>query len=102
MSLETIRAEHIRGALLGLLIHGTWASDAVLHDAVNAVKFVTADRDQVREAIRWLAERDLVVLQEIDIGPAQRSVLRAKIAERGRDFEASRTFVEGIRRRSDG
>lgn len=100
MSLESIRQEHVRGALLGLLKDGTAANDAVLHDAVNAVKFVSASRDQVRDALRWLAEQGLVSLDDLPVPGGARSVMRVAITQRGQDFEAGRIFVEGVRRPS--
>ena len=98
MSLADIRAQHIRGALLGLLKDRGWYNDSLLHTAVNNVKFVDAGREEVRDAIRWLAGQRMVEMQELEKAPGEPPMLRARIAQRGIDFEAGDIFVEGIHR----
>lgn len=94
MSLQKIRLEHIRGAILGLLMDGTWCNDAVLYDAILRVKHLTASRDQVRTALRWLGDQDLVTLEEL---PGDS--LRVRITDQGRAFENGAIHVDGIHRR---
>lgn len=102
MSLESIRQEHVRGALLGLLKDGNWENDSILYRAVNAVKGVDAGREDVRDALFWLRERSLIELREEEGEPGRPPRLRARITDRGRDFELGRIYVEGVHRPSGG
>jgi len=93
MSLADIQNQHIRGALLGLLKDGVRANDSVLDDALTQVKGITASRDQVRSALRWLAEQGLVEIE--DLG----GYLVARITQRGVDFEDGAIHLDGIKRK---
>ncbi|RMX07431.1 ArsR family transcriptional regulator [Allofranklinella schreckenbergeri] len=51
-------------------------------------------RDQVKSELRWLADQQLLELDEIAGG----SVLVATLTERGEDVAAARIVVDGVKR----
>lgn len=95
MSLSEIRNKYARGAVLELLKDGTKANDDVLHGAVVSTKALQVDRDQVRNAVRWLERQGYVSVEEV--GP----YLVAQIRQAGRDFLDGHTADDGIQRHLD-
>ncbi|MEQ8605172.1 MAG: hypothetical protein RIB45_17810 [Marivibrio sp.] len=92
MSLHDIQMAHLRGAILQVLREGTKANDSVLHIAVGQMEAITATRDQVRQAMRWLEEQGLIAIE-----PAG-DYLVGQIRQRGRDFLAGAIIVDGVHR----
>jgi DNA-binding GntR family transcriptional regulator len=92
MSLADIQSAHLRAAILQVLREGTRANDAVLHTAVGQMEGITASRDQVRGALRWLGEQGLVEIE------AAGDYLVGRIRQRGLDFLAGAIVVDGVHR----
>ncbi|MFQ5776308.1 MAG: ArsR family transcriptional regulator [Kiloniellaceae bacterium] len=86
--------EHLRLTLLRLLGNGGGgyaANESVLCDAVNRFGF-NASRDAVRVEIVWLAEQDLLSVEDVE------GVLVATLTKRGLDVAEGRARVPGVKR----
>ena len=90
MSLAEIQNQQARGAILGLLKDGTNANDGALHYGLTRLKGINVSRDQVRAALRWLEEQELISLDAVG------EFLLARIAERGENYNAGQIVVDGI------
>lgn len=84
---------HLRIALLRALNDdpGRVGNESMLMDLVQAVH-ISADRDQIREELLWLAEQDLVV------PTVNRGSMGAAITERGSMVAEGRRGHPGVKR----
>lgn len=84
---------HLRIALLRALNDdpGRMGNESMLVDLVQAVH-ISADRDQVRAELLWLAEQDLVVAE------VKRGSLGAHITERGSMVAEGKRTHPGVKR----
>lgn len=87
--------EHCRTAVLRFLASAPeyTANDSMLHGAVTSIG-VAVTRAQLRTALAWLRDQDLVKLDEAQ------GLMIARITEAGADVAAGRTTVPGVKRPS--
>lgn len=85
---------HLRIAILRALNDdpGRAANESMLMDLVGAV-LITADRDQVRQALLWLHEEDLVIATVVKGG-----TMGATITERGSMVAEGKRTHAGVKR----
>ncbi len=94
MSLETIRTEERRLAILKVLAKspGRSANCYVLHSSLNAIGHVST-LDQVRGALAWLGEQELVEVRDLGAG-----MVVADLRQRGDEVQAGLTTHPGVAR----
>lgn len=86
-------AKHARISILRVLAHapGYRANSSILASALHDFG-LTVTRDQVKTQLSWLAEQDLVTVE--DLG----GLVAATLAERGLDVAEGRATVPGVQR----
>jgi ABC-type branched-subunit amino acid transport system ATPase component len=96
---KQLMAEHRRLTILRALASpksGGESNDSILQSvAVDAG--IASSRDQIRSALTWLEEQDLVTLRPLESG-----TLVASISQRGIDVARGLVTVPGVRRPSPG
>lgn len=94
---KQLMSEHRRLSILRSLASpdsGGKANDSILHTiVVNAG--IASSRDQIKTALAWLKDQDLVVLDCLETGTCV-----AAITQRGLDVAAGHTTVPGVQRPS--
>lgn len=87
--------QHLRLAVLRALLDLPEATghESLITDLVNGVA-IMADRDQVRGAITWLSEQQLVVAE------VKRGAMCASLTDRGERVAEGRAVYPGIKRPS--
>ncbi len=96
---KQLMAEHRRLAILRALADpgsGGQSNDSILQSAVVEVG-VPSSRDQIKSAVTWLNEQDLVTVKTLDSG-----TLVASISQRGIDVATGMLTVPGVQRPSPG
>ena len=94
MSFERHLEEHRRLSILRVLAAGGYsANESLIRDVVES-HGVAATRDQVRGAIAWLAEQQLVTSETIA------GLVIATLTQRGHDVAAGRAAYPGVKRPS--
>jgi Fe2+ or Zn2+ uptake regulation protein len=94
MSLETIQTEERRLAVLKILAKspGRSANAYVLHGGLNALGHVST-LDQVRGALAWLMENDMVNAEDLGDG-----MVVASLRQRGDEVQAGLARHPGVAR----
>ncbi|WP_421780740.1 ArsR family transcriptional regulator [Kiloniella litopenaei] len=91
MSMEEIRREHWRIAILRLLKDGgNTANSSVLYDALPKLG-LNPSRDQLNSELAWLSDQGLVLLKTLH------NLLVATITIRGLDVAQGRASVPGVK-----
>lgn len=96
---KTLMAEHRRLAILRALASpksGGESNDSILQSIVIDAG-IASSRDQIRSAVTWLEEQDLVTVRTLESG-----TLVAAICQRGVDVAAGLLTVPGVQRPSPG
>ncbi|MDA8428925.1 MAG: ArsR family transcriptional regulator [Geobacteraceae bacterium] len=95
-----LMAEHRRLAILRFLAHpktnGT-SNDSILQTVVVREAGIASSRDQIKTALTWLEEQDLVSLSILESG-----TFVATIRQRGFDVAAGLLTVPGVQRPAPG
>jgi predicted transcriptional regulator len=92
-----LMSEHRRLSILRILASpnsGGRVNDSILHSIVVDAGIVSS-RDQIKTALSWLKEQDLVVLNCLETGTCV-----AAITQRGLDVATGNTTVPGVQRPS--
>lgn len=96
---KRLMAEHRRLAILRFLADprsGGECNDSILQSIVVGAG-VASSRDQIRTALTWLEEQDLVTLRMLESG-----TMVTSICQRGMDVAAGLLTVPGVQRPSPG
>lgn len=93
---DTIREDR-RGCILRIILdqNGFVVNEGALQDALQ-MKGHTVARDVVKGDLSWLEEQGLVSVEH------ERTVLLARLTQRGDDVASGRSRVPGVKRPSPG
>jgi len=84
-------AQHRRlSILIALQMQKEGLNDSILHDLVKRQAGVPSDRDNIRNALRWLETEGFVVIKEYS------GLLVSKITKRGRQVANGEIEVDGV------
>lgn len=96
---QNLMKEHRRLAILRALESpksGGECNDSILQSVVISTG-IASSRDQIRSALEWMEEQDLVTVRTLESG-----TMVATITQRGLDVASGLLTVSGVQRRSPG